>query len=154
MAAADVTFAAVREGAPYPRGATWDGRGVNFALFSANATAVDVCLFDERGEREIERIALPEYTDEVSHGYVSELGPGTIYGYRVHGPYEPHHGHRFNAHKLLLDPYALAHVGELRWDPACFGYTLGADGEDLTFDTRDSAPFVPKCVVVDPNFDW
>src|SRR4051812_31618614 len=144
----------VTEGSPFPRGATWDGKGVNFSVFSANATKVEVCLFDGAGERELKRIELPEYTNEIWHGYVPGIGPSTVYGYRVHGPYEPAAGHRFNPHKLLLDPYARAHTGELQWNPACFGYTIGADGDDLTFDTRDSAPFVPKCVVVDPNFDW
>src|SRR6185437_11622892 len=107
----------IREGRPYPRGATWDGEGTNFALFSAHATAVEVCLFDERGEREVERIALPEYTDEMWHGYLPSVKPGAIYGYRVHGPYEPEAGQRFNANKLLLDPYACGHFGELRWHP-------------------------------------
>ena len=144
----------LREGLPHPRGATWDGRGVNFSLFSAHATKVELCLFDSDGERELERIELPEYTDEIWHGYVPDLGPGTVYGYRVHGPYEPEQGHRFNPHKLLLDPYAREFVGELKWDPACFGYTIGAEGDDLTFDERDSAPFMPKGVVVDPGFDW
>jgi isoamylase len=144
----------VSEGSPFPRGATWDGKGVNFSLFSAHATKVEVCLFDAAGERELKRIELPEYTNEIWHGYVPELGPSTVYGYRVYGPYAPEAGHRFNPHKLLLDPYARAHTGELKWDPACFGYTVGAEGDDLTFDERDSAPFVPKCVVVDPNFDW
>ena len=139
---------------PHPLGATWTGDGVNFALFSANASAVYVCIFDETGEREVERIALPEFTDEIWHGYVAGIGPGTIYGYRVDGPYDPAAGHRFNKNKLLLDPYARAHVGELTWNDACFGYTIGDDGDDLTFDTRDSAPFMPKCVVVDQNFDW
>lgn len=145
---------AVSEGLPRPLGATWDGSGVNFAIFSANATAVEVCLFDESGEREVERIRLPEYTDEIWHGCIAGIGPGTIYGFRVHGPYEPEAGHRFNPNKLLLDPYARAHVGELHWHDACFGYTIGAEGDDLTFDERDSAPYVPKCVVVDPKFDW
>ena len=135
-------------------GATWDGNGVNFALFSAHATGVEVCLFDEAGTTEIDRIPLPEYTDEIWHGYIDGLKPGTIYGYRVYGPYEPEAGHRFNHNKLLLDPYARAHVGEIQWNDACFGYTIGADGDDLTFDERDSAPYVPKCVIVDPNFDW
>jgi len=111
-------------------------------------------LFDSAGTKEIERIALPEYTDLVWHGYIPDVAPGTVYGFRVHGPYEPLQGHRFNPNKLLLDPYARAHIGELRWAPECFGYTIGADGDDLTFDERDSAPFVPKCVVVDPGFDW
>ena len=144
----------LREGLPHPRGATWDGKGVNFSLFSANATKVELCLFDSKGEKELDRIELPEYTDEIWHGYLTGLGPGTVYGYRVHGPYEPEQGHRFNPNKLLLDPYAREFIGELRWDPACFGYTIGAEGDDLTFDERDSAPFVPKSVVVDPNFDW
>ena len=144
----------VSEGSPFPRGATWDGSGVNFSLFSANATKVELCLFDDRGERELKRIELPEYTNEIWHGYVPGIGPSTVYGYRVYGPYEPESGHRFNPHKLLLDPYARAHTGELTWNPACFGYTIGGEGHDLSFDERDSAPFVPKCVVVDPNFDW
>src|SRR5579871_2758734 len=99
----------VREGLPDPRGALWDGKGTNFALFSANATRVELCLFDQSGEREIERIDLPEYTDEIWHGYVPDVGPGQVYGYRVHGPYQPEQGHRFNPNKLLLDPYARAH---------------------------------------------
>jgi len=143
----------IREGAPFPRGATWDGKGTNFALFSAHATKVDVCLFDDKGEQEIERIELPEYTDQIWHGYLPLIRPGSIYGYRVHGPYEPDKGHRFNHHKLLLDPYACAHIGELQWNPAVFGYQVET-GDDLTFDERDSAPYVPKCIVVDPEFDW
>jgi isoamylase len=143
----------IREGLPYPRGATWDGQGVNFALFSANATKVEVCLFDASGEKELERIALPEFTDEIWHGYLPDVGPGTFYGYRVHGPYEPDGGHRFNPNKLLLDPYARAHAGALRWDPAVFGYQMESM-DDRTFDERDSAPFVPRSVVVDPDFDW
>ena len=145
---------ALKEGLPYPIGATWDGKGVNFALFSANATKVELCLFDAEGKTELERIVLPEYTDQIFHGWLPDLGPGQVYGYRVHGPYEPKNGHRFNPNKLLLDPYARAHVGEVVWDPAIFGYTLGHPDGDLSFDTRDSAPFVPKSVVVDPNFDW
>jgi len=140
----------VREGLPFPLGASWDGNGTNFALFSANATKVEVCLFDGDVER---RIELPEYTNEVFHGYIPDVGPGTFYGYRVHGPYEPEHGHRFNPNKLLLDPYARAHAGALTWDPAVFGYQMES-GDDTTFDERDSAPFVPKCVVVDADFDW
>jgi isoamylase len=143
----------IREGLPHPRGATWDGKGTNFALFSAHATKVEVCIFDEDGEQELERIELPEYTNQIWHGYLPDIRPGTVYGYRVHGPYEPAAGHRFNANKLLLDPYAVAHRGELKWDPAIFGYNMES-GDDTTFDERDSAPFMPKCVVVDPNFDW
>ncbi|WP_031335043.1 glycogen debranching protein GlgX [Rhodopseudomonas sp. B29] len=140
----------VCEGLPYPLGACWDGAGTNFALFSANATKVEVCLFDGDKER---RIELPEYTDEVFHGYIPDVGPGTFYGYRVYGPYEPENGHRFNHNKLLLDPYARAHAGSLKWDPAVFGYKMES-GDDTTFDERDSAPFMPKCVVVDAGFDW
>ena len=144
----------ISEGSPFPRGANWDGKGVNFALFSANATKVELCLFDEKGEKETARIELPEYTNEVWHVYVHGLRPGAVYGYRVHGPYEPENGHRFNPNKLLIDPYAKAHVGELKWDHALFGYTIGAEGDDLTFDERDSAPFVPKGQVVDHSFKW
>ena len=143
----------VKEGNPHPRGATWDGKGTNFAVFSAHATKVEICIFDSAGEREVERIELPEYTNQIWHGYLPDVHPGTPYGYRVHGPYEPEAGHRFNPNKLLLDPYAYAHMGELKWNPALFGYTLES-GDDLTFDERDSAPFMPKCTVVDPNFDW
>ncbi len=144
----------ISEGKPYPLGATADATGANFADFSAHATRVDVCIFDAPDGRELERFELPEYTDEVFHGHIAEVGPAMLYGFRVHGPYEPEAGHRFNPNKLLLDPYARAHAGKLVWDPAMFGYTLSAEGDDLTFDELDSAPFVPKSVVVDPNFDW
>jgi isoamylase len=144
----------LREGSPYPRGATWDGQGVNFALFSAHARKVELCLFDDAGKEERQRIELPEYTDEIWHGYLRGLRPGAVYGFRVHGPYEPEKGHRFNPHKLLLDPYARSHIGSLRWNDACFGYTVGAEQADLSFDERDSAPFVAKSVVVDPVFRW
>ena len=142
------------EGLPYPLGATWDGIGVNFALFSAHATRVELCLFDAKGERELERLELFEYTDEVWHGYLRDLRPGAVYAYRVHGPYEPDAGHRFNPNKLLLDPYAKGLVGRFQWRPEIFGYTVGAKDDDLSFDERDSAPFVPKCQVVDPAFTW
>ncbi|MDX5434128.1 MAG: glycogen debranching enzyme GlgX, partial [Halomonas sp.] len=144
----------VREGSPFPLGATWDGLGVNFALFTAHATKVELCLFDESGTREVERIELPEYTDEVWHGYLPDARPGQLYGYRIHGPYDPEAGHRFNPHKLLLDPYAKQLVGELTWDEALFGYTIGHADGDLSFDTRDSAPFMPRCRVIDPAFTW
>jgi glycogen operon protein len=139
----------LQPGAPWPLGASFDGKGVNFALFSANATRVDLCLFDRPDEPETARITLPEYTGEVWHGYVPSLQPGQLYGYRVHGPYEPRAGHRFNHHKLLLDPYARRHEGILTWDDALFGYQIGAKrAADLAIDERDSAPFLPKCVVV------
>ena len=143
----------IKEGLPYPRGAHWDGNGTNFALFSANATKVEVCLFDATGAKETARIELPEYTDQIFHGYLEDVGPGQFYGYRVHGPYEPDAGHRFNPNKLLLDPYARAHTGRLTWDPAVFGYEMES-GDDTTFDERDSAAFMPKCVIVDKSFDW
>jgi isoamylase len=125
----------VQEGLPHPCGATWDGKGTNFAIFSANATKVELCLFDEGGERELERIALPEYTDQIWHGYLPEVGAATVYGYRVHGPYEPEAGHRFNPHKLLLDPHACGHTGDLTWDPVLFGYQMETM-DDLTFDEK------------------
>ena len=144
----------VTEGRPYPLGATWTGRGVNFALFSANATSVELCLFDAEGETELARVRLPEYTDEIFHGFLPDAHPGTVYGYRVHGPYEPEQGHRFNPNKLVIDPYAKAVVGQLKWDPAVFGYTIGHADGDLSFDERDSAAFMPKSRVVDPAFTW
>ena len=152
-ASSRVARSRIREGRPYPRGATWDGLGVNFAVFSAHATKVELCLFDDAGETELERIALPEYTDEVWHGYLPDARPGTIYGYRVHGPYEPTAGHRFNPNKLLIDPYAKGLVGSITWNPALFGYKMET-GDDLTFDERDSAPFTRRSRVIDPAFTW
>ncbi|AFL87777.1 glycogen debranching enzyme GlgX [Terriglobus roseus DSM 18391] len=143
----------IREGSPNPRGATWDGSGTNFSLFSDNAQRVELCLFDETGEHELERITLPEYTDGIWHVYIEGLPPGTAYGYRVYGPYEPSEGHRFNHNKLLLDPYATAHTGSLKWGPEIFGYIVET-GDDTTFDTRDSASCMPKCLVTDPHFAW
>ncbi len=121
-----VNLAAIKEGSPVPQGATWDGNGVNFALFSAHATKVELCLFDDSGQTELERIELPEYTDEVWHGYIPDIAPGQVYGYRVHGPYAPDAGHRFNPNKLLLDPYAKRHVGQLVWAPEVFCLYRGA----------------------------
>jgi isoamylase len=151
--APEIVTSRVKEGSPYPLGASWDGKGTNFAVFSENATIVEVCIFEPDGNKEIERIALPEYTNQIWHGYVSGIAPGTVYGYRVYGPYEPQNGHRFNPNKLLMDPYACAHIGQLKWDPAIFGYQMES-ADDSTYDERDSAPFMPKCSVVDPNFDW
>lgn len=144
----------VRPGRPDPLGATWDGLGVNFALFSAHAEKVELCLFDSDGSREIERITLPECTDDVWHAYLPEARPGLLYGYRVHGPYDPSRGHRFNPNKLLLDPYAKALEGPLRWSDAHFGYRMGAAREDLSIDRRDNARGMPKCRVIDPAFTW
>ena len=123
-AALNLRKAKISEGRPFPLGATWDGLGVNFAIFSAHATKVELCLFDETGDTELERIELPEYTDEVWHGYLPTARPGTVYGYRVHGPYEPDAGHRFNPNKLVIDPYAKQLIGNLRWGPELFGYQL------------------------------
>lgn len=135
-------------------GASWDGRGTNFALFSATAEKVELCLFDSQGRRELERIELPEHHEDVWHGYVNDVSPGQLYGYRVHGPYEPEQGHRFNAHKLLLDPYAKRLAGRLVWSDAHFGYRMGSSREDLSFDRRDNARGIPKAVVVDEAFNW
>ncbi len=139
-------------GYPSPLGANWDGRGVNFALFSEHAERVDLCLFDDQGRER--RVRLPERTGLTWHGYLPETGPGQRYGYRVHGPYRPELGQRFNPHKLLLDPYALAIDGDLRWDDALFGYKPGHKEGDLSFNKADSAPYLPHSVVVDPAFDW
>ncbi|SEK12197.1 glycogen operon protein [Variovorax sp. OK605] len=144
----------VLEGSSHPLGASFTGDGVNFAVFSAHATKVQVCIFDEAGTTQVGCVTLPEYTDEIWHGFVPGLQPGARYGLRVHGPYEPEKGHRFNHHKLLLDPYAKAYMGELKWGPEVFGYTVGHADADLSFDERDSAPFMPKCVVVDSRFEW
>src|SRR5215212_4681326 len=144
----------INDGAPLPLGATWDGRGVNFALFSAHATAVELCLFERTGRRVTDRIRLPRCTDQIWHGHIEGLSPGQLYGYRVHGPYEPQRGHRFNPHKLLIDPYARQVFGRIRWHDALFGYRLGAQRGDLTVDRRDSAPMIPKCVVEDSAHTW
>lgn len=145
---------AVWPGKPFPQGATWDGEGVNFALFSEHAEGVELCLFDNRGRRELQRIALREQTDQVWHCYLPEARPGQLYGYRVHGPYQPQHGHRFNPHKLLLDPYAKAIVGQLAWSDAHFGYRIGSQRGDLSLDRRNNALGMPKCQVIDPAFSW
>ncbi|MBZ7103855.1 glycogen debranching protein GlgX [Klebsiella michiganensis] len=148
------TFA-IEPGDGQQLGANFDGKGVNFALFSAHAERVELCLFDPCGKAEIARLELPEYTHEIWHGYVPGLQPGALYGYRVYGPYDPENGHRFNPHKLLIDPYARELEGDIEWNDAHFGYELGHEEKDLSFDTRDSAPFTPKCKVVDPDaFDW
>ncbi|HSK86183.1 MAG TPA: glycogen debranching protein GlgX [Rubrobacter sp.] len=141
-------------GHPYPLGATWDGQGVNFALFSENADRVELCIFDPSGKTEIERIELRERTDRIWHCYLPYCQLGQLYGYRVHGPYDPENGHRFNPNKLLLDPYAKATVGPLDWSYPHFGYRLGAEEEDLSYDERDNAAGMPKCRVVDTAFTW
>ena len=141
-------------GASSPLGATWDGLGTNFAVFSAHATRMDLCLFDPSGRREIARLPLPECTDEVWHGYLPNARAGLIYGYRAYGPYEPQHGHRFNHHKLLLDPYARRIAGDFRASDALYGYRVHSPRGDLSFDRRDSAPGMMKAVVTDDSFAW
>ncbi len=142
-------------GRPYPLGATWDGEGVNFALFSENATGVELCLFDGPDANcESQRIRIEERTDQVWHVYIPGLWPGQHYGYRLYGPYEPDAGHRFNPHKLLIDPYAKSIAGTVEWSDAMFGYRMGDPQADLSFDTRDNAGNIPKCVVIDPAFTW
>lgn len=142
-------------GRPHPLGATWDGLGVNFALFSEHATAVDLCLFDSAADtRESARIRLPERTDHVWHGYLPDVRPGQLYGYRVDGPYAPEQGHRFNAAKVLLDPYAKAVGRTLQWDDANFGFVRNGTAADLTPDARDNAMVAPLGAVIDPAFTW
>lgn len=142
-------------GSPYPLGATFDGKGVNFALFSAHAESVELCLYGDTEETvEIAKISLKEKTHQVWHIYLEGLKPGQRYGYRVHGPYEPQQGHRFNPNKLLIDPYAKAISGTVQWNDALFGYAIGDAVSDLSFSDADSAPYVPKSVVIDNAFDW
>ncbi|HEV8540099.1 MAG TPA: glycogen debranching protein GlgX [Nitrospiraceae bacterium] len=142
-------------GRSYPLGATWDGEGVNFALFSENATAVELCLFDEHDQgHESHRIQITERTDQVWHVYLPEVRPGQFYGYRVHGPYDPVAGHRFNPAKLLIDPYAKALSGFVKWSDTMFGYQMGGEDADLVRDDRDNAGQVPKSVVIEQAFSW
>ena len=141
-------------GSPTPLGAHWDGMGVNFAVFSANAQQMDVCIFDPRDRREIVRFRLPEYTDEVWHGYLPDAEPGLLYGLRAFGPYDPANGHRFNPHKLLIDPYARCLSGALVQSDTQFGYRLHSPRADMSFDRRDSGPTMPRCVVVNDAYDW
>ena len=142
-------------GRSHPLGATWDGEGVNFAIFSEHATAVELCLFEHPDdEKPSAEIQMPVATDRVWHAYLPDVRPGALYGYRVSGPYEPEQGHRFNPSKLLIDPYAKAVSGGIRWSDELFGYTIGDPAEDLSYDNRDSASGMPKCLVVDSAFTW
>ncbi|HEY3777702.1 MAG TPA: glycogen debranching protein GlgX [Rhizomicrobium sp.] len=141
-------------GRPWPLGANWDGMGVNFAVFSAHASRMQLCLFDAAGRREIARFDLPEKSEDVWHGYLPQAQPGLVYGFRAHGPYEPHNGMRFNPQKLLLDPYARRLIGNLRWTDAVFGYRVNSPRADLSFDRRDSAPAMIKAAVDDDTFSW
>ena len=144
----------VLPGKPYPLGATWDGTGVNFALYSENATSVELCLYDNRSRVESERIKVGETTAFVWHCYIPALQPGQLYGYRVSGPYEPEKGLRFNPAKLLIDPYAQAVSGFIDWSQPIFPYRVDSPEKDLEIDPRDSGPGMPKSVVVNPYFDW
>jgi isoamylase len=145
---------AVWRGRPYPLGASWDGEGVNFSLFSEHADRVELCLFEQRGRHEIARVPVRWQTDQIWHCYLPEARPGQLYGYRVYGPHEPRNGMRFNPNKLLLDPYAKQLIGQLMWSDALFSYRIGSAREDLTIDRRDSAPGMPKCRVIDTAFSW
>jgi glycogen operon protein len=148
-------YVRVWPGDPYPLGATWTGVGVNFALFSAHATRVELCLFDSvDSAKESARIELPEHTDMVWHGFLPDIRPNQLYGYRVHGPYEPAAGHRFNPNKIVMDPYAKSVVRMIRWADEMFGYRVGDADADLSFDDRDNAPFAPLAAVIDPAFTW
>ncbi|WP_026904947.1 glycogen debranching protein GlgX [Pedobacter glucosidilyticus] len=145
----------VYPGKPYPLGATWDGKGVNFTLYADHATGVDLCLFNTtKDETESVKIRIKERTHQIWHCYVPDLKPGQLYGFRVYGPYEPANGHRFNPHKLLIDPYAKAIAGTLQWHNALFAYQVGHEDEDFSFSEEDSAPYIPKAVVIDSHFDW
>jgi isoamylase len=145
----------VLPGRPYPLGAAWDGKGTNFAIYSENATRVDLCLFSSEHDRgESERIRMPEQTAFVWHCYLPGIHPGQLYGYRCYGPYEPEHGLRFNHNKLLIDPYAKAIAGQVQWDQPVFGYKLLDPDADLSFDEQDDAKGIPKGIVIDPRFDW
>jgi isoamylase len=144
----------LKQGRPFPLGAFYDGAGVNFAIFSANATKIELCLFDDSGGREMVRLELPEVSDEIWHGYLPDARPGLLYGYRVHGPYAPEEGHRFNPNKLLIDPYARSLTGPVVWHELQCGYIPGDPKKDMSFDTRDSASVVPKCRVVEAPEKW
>jgi isoamylase len=142
-------------GKPFPLGATWDGDGVNFAIFSENATAVELCLFNnDQNNIESETVKITEHSEGIWHCYLPGLQPGQLYAYRVHGPYEPGEGHRFNNNKLLIDPYAKSIFGKIKWEKSLYGYEIGNENEDLSYSSSNSAPYIPKCVVVDNSFDW
>src|SRR4051812_33160151 len=142
-------------GHSYPLGATWDGRGVNFALYSESSNKVELCLFDSAADnQESQRIELVEHTDMVWHIYLPDARPGQVYGYRVYGPYEPQHGHRFNEHKVLLDPYAKAIARLPNWTDSVSGYILGSKEQDLSYSDLDSAADAPLGSVIDEAFTW
>src|SRR3569833_389561 len=144
MAPIPTPLPSMEPGAPYPLGASYDGSGTNFTVFSAHAVKVELCLFDAAGRHEIARYALPECTNEVWHGYLPDIHAGALYGYRVYGPYQPEDGHRFNPNKLLLDPYAKLLHGQVRWTDALYGYRLHSPKGDFSFDRRDRAPAMER----------
>ncbi|MFC7513824.1 glycogen debranching protein GlgX [Herbaspirillum sp. GCM10030257] len=154
MVSVPLPLPAIEPGASYPLGATYDGQGTNFAVFSAHAVKIELCFFDPSGRHEVARCALPECTDEVWHGYLPGVHAGVLYGYRAYGPYQPEQGHRFNPNKLLLDPYARMLRGQVRWSDSLYGYRFHSPRADLSFDHRDSAPAMPKAVVTDASFHW
>ncbi|GIZ53277.1 glycogen debranching protein GlgX [Noviherbaspirillum aridicola] len=154
MSAVTLPLPAIEAGAPYPLGASYDGNGTNFAVFSAHAVKIELCFFDPAGRHEIARVPLPECTNEVWHGYLPGVHAGALYGYRAYGPYRPEEGHRFNPNKLLLDPYARQLHGHVRWTDALYAYRFHSPRADLSFDRRDSAPAMPKAVVTDTSFNW
>ncbi len=149
-----MAFSKARPGNAYPLGSSFDGEGVNFALFSANAEKVELCLFDESGSEELKRYEISENDNNIWHIYIPGLKPGQVYGYRVYGPYQPEQGHRFNPNKLLIDPYGRKLIGKLIWHKAIFGYDIDSPDKDLSFSNLDSAPYVPKSIVVEDRFDW
>ncbi len=142
------------DGKAYPLGSTYDGKGVNFALFSAHATKVELCVFDASGSEELERYSITSNDNSIWHIYLEDAKPDLVYGYRVYGPYKPEEGLRFNHHKLLIDPYGKKLVGTLIWNKAIFGYDVDSPEQDLSFSDLDSAPYVPKSVVVNDDYDW
>ncbi|WP_420473563.1 glycogen debranching protein GlgX [Noviherbaspirillum sp. ST9] len=154
MATLNLPLPPIQSGSSYPLGATYDGDGTNFAVFSANAAKIELCFFDPTGRHEIARVPMPHCTNEVWHGYVPGVHPGTLYGYRAYGPYQPEIGHRFNPNKLLLDPYARQLHGHLRWADTLYGYRINSPRTDLSFDHRDSAASMPKCMVTESSFNW
>ena len=139
-------------GNPYPLGATWNGTGVNFALFATNATGVELCLFDDDNQEV--KIKIKERTHDIWHVYLPEIKPGQLYGYRVYGPYEPEYGQRYNPNKVLIDPYAKSIAGPVKWHESIFGYDINSPDKDLSFSDTDNGPYIPKSVVIDQNFDW
>jgi glycogen operon protein len=150
-----MTTLPIKPGVPYPLGATWDGEGVNFAIFAEHATAVELCLFDSpEAVREAVRIPLTNQTDYVWHGYIAGARPGQLYGYRIYGAHAPMSGLRYNPHELLVDPYAKAVTNRITWHDAIFGYPIGDPEEDLALDERDSAPYMPRSVIPDGGFNW